>query len=266
MREKESNLQQLLGIATDVTAAASELFVARQPQTPYWRSKDDRDPVSEVDLEIENLVRAHLSHVVPDIPFVGEETGGQIPEFGRCWVLDPVDGTVNYLEKSPLCGISLGLIEDRRAVLGVVELPFFKETFTGGRGLPALRNGSPINCKIPQSLRDCVVAVGDYSVGSEAHVRNQQKLRLHAHLADRAYRVRMLGSAALDLVWTAAGINGACIALSNNPWDMTAGVAIAEAANVIVTGHDLRPHSVDSKIVVASGSQSVIAEILQESH
>ena len=263
MEPENSSLRYLLEVAEEVVTAASKLFVSRQSQRPTWSSKADRDPVSEVDLEIENLIRTHLAQAVPKIPFVGEETGGLIPTSGRCWVLDPIDGTVNYLQGSPLCGISLGLIENRRAALGVVDLPFFNETFTGGRGISALRNGSPIYCKAPEKLEECVIAVGDYSVGSGSSTKNHEKLKLHAHLADHAYRVRMLGSAAIDLVWTAAGNHGACVALSNNPWDMTAGVAIAEAANVIVVGQDSLPHSVDSKIVVASGSQSVISEILR---
>ncbi|MFF1480509.1 inositol monophosphatase family protein [Streptomyces sp. NPDC058301] len=141
--------------------------------------------------------------------------------------------------------MSLGLIENDRAVLGVIDLPFLGQRFKAGAGHGTYADGSRIAVSRTKVLSEAIFGMGDYAVGEHAQQRNVRRLALTGRLAENVLRVRMLGSAALDLVWVASGKLDASIALSNHPWDMVAGVAIAREAGADVvdingTAHDLR--------------------------
>ena len=91
-------------------------------------AKGDRDYATRVDLQIETQVKAALADVAAAIPFLGEETGGSL-EPTRMWVLGPIDGTTNFIKGSPLCAISLALLEGGQPVIGIVDLPLLDERY-----------------------------------------------------------------------------------------------------------------------------------------
>lgn len=97
-------------------------------------AKGDRDFATDVDLRIESAIRASLAEDTPAIPFLGEEKGGGAGGEGPRWVLDPIDGTINFSKDSPLCAISLSLLVDGQPVLGIVETPFLRERFVARAG------------------------------------------------------------------------------------------------------------------------------------
>jgi myo-inositol-1(or 4)-monophosphatase len=158
-------------------------------------------------------------------------------------------------------GVSLALVRNKRPVLGVVELPFLGVRYSAIQGEGAYRNGAPIQPSRIDRLHDAVVSVGDYAVGDSADSRNVPRLAIARDLAGQALRVRMFGSAAIDLVWGAEGKVDASIALSNKPWDMAAGVAIAREAGAQVVDSDGSDHSFDSKATIAA-SPCLINEVL----
>ena len=118
--------------------------------------KGDRDFATDVDLRIEAEIKACLAGATPEIPFLGEEeSGGQ--DAGRAWwVLDPIDGTINFARDSPLCSISLSLVIDGQPVLGIVDAPLLGERFIARQGEGAYLNGTRIH-----GLRGAGVAGGD---------------------------------------------------------------------------------------------------------
>jgi myo-inositol-1(or 4)-monophosphatase len=215
-------------------------------------SKGDRDFATGVDLQIETAMRRALATAAPAIPLLGEEEGGAPADGSPRWVLDPIDGTINFAKGSPLCTISLSLVVEGQPVLGIVDAPLLGERFIAQRGGGAFLNGARLAvCDVP-GLHEAVVAVADFKVGVGAEAENRVHLAAIEQLARRALRVRMHGSAALDLAWLAAGRVHATIMLSNLPWDVTAGLLIVREAGGRVCDADGSPHNERSRCTIAS--------------
>ncbi|MGH3769312.1 MAG: inositol monophosphatase family protein [Pseudonocardiaceae bacterium] len=222
----------------------------RTHQPSQVRPKGDRDMATDVDLAVERMIREFLSQATPTVGFLGEEEGGI--DAPTCWVLDPIDGTANLARGLPLNGISLALVHEQHAVLGVIALPFLGQRYWAAEGLGAWRNDQPITAAPTAILSEAIVAVGDYGTGLGAPSRNRTALALHAHLAPRVQRVRMLGSAAVDLAWVADGTLDASITLGNRAWDMAAGTVIAREARAAPVDVDGAPHTTSSRFTIAA--------------
>ena len=245
-----STTATLVQIAHEAIDAASEL--ARTHPPGVLTPKGDRDYASEVDFTIERTVRAFLRSRTPSIVFVSEEENAKPDDVAEWWTLDPIDGTVNFAHSLPLCGISLALIRDTRPVLGVIDLPFLGARYWAAQAEGAYRDQSELRVRDVNHLDDAVLAIGDYAVGPGADQKNRARLNLTQLLAARALRVRMLGSAAVDLAWLAEGKVDASMTLSNRPWDVAAGVILAREAGAAVVDQDGSTHTTDSAATIAA--------------
>ena len=241
----------LLAAAEDAVDTARQLVLQRT--LGQVRAKDDRDFVSDLDVAVERTVRTLLRSRTPDVGFLGEEEGWSDLSIGsRYWVLDPIDGTTNLLKSIPLCAISIALIEGDRATVGVVDAPFLATRYTAIKGHGAYSAGQRLGVNTTERIEDAVVAFGDYAVGHGAETKNRLRFAVAEQLAVTVQRVRMFGSAALDLAWVAEGKLDASVILSNNPWDTAAGALLAREAGARVvdaTGHD---HTVRSAATIAA--------------
>ncbi|MET8119981.1 inositol monophosphatase family protein [Micromonospora sp. NPDC005189] len=240
----------LLPLAHEAIDLAHNLMRTLRPGALTF--KGDRDMASELDYAIEQQVREHLAAKAPDIGFLGEEYGASGDTSQLTWALDPVDGTVNFIHGSPLCAISLGLIHRTHPVLGIVDLPFLGTRYHAARGHGAYANNQRIHASRVTDLQDAVVAIGDYAVGAEASRKNTERLAITEQLAQHVQRIRMHGSAAIDLAWLAQGRIDAFIMLDNKPWDTAAGVVVAQEAGAEVVDIDGTHHSVHAVATVAS--------------
>ncbi|WP_454196291.1 inositol monophosphatase family protein [Nocardia sp. Marseille-Q1738] len=195
-----------------------------------------------------------MAAAAPEFDFLGEEFDDRSAEIsGRSmWVLDPIDGTSNFIHGLPLCAVSLALVQDGEPVIGVIGAPFLGLEYYAAAGQGAYGNDKPINASRTEMLSRAIVSIGDYAVGAEAELENKRRIALTAALAATVERVRMFGSAALDLAWVAEGRTDACVMLSNKPWDTAAGVVIAREAGAIVLDSTSRRHSLDSADTVAA--------------
>ena len=216
--------------------------------------KGERDYVTEIDKHIEKAVRDALAKITPDIPFLGEEFGGRNPHNGLCWVLDPIDGTVNFMRGSPLCGISLALLEDGVAQIGIIDFPFLKERFSAQQGSGATLNGIKLPGPQGRLTHEAVVGVGDFATGPDSSLRNAATMKLMDKLASQVLRVRMLGTAAAQLAWLAAGRLDISITLSNKPWDVQAGILIAKESGCEIFDITGDAHSIDARCTLAAHS------------
>ena len=225
-------------------------------------AKGDRDFATAVDISVEQAIKDALRDLAPGVPFLGEESGGGKIGAGPLWVLDPIDGTVNFSRASPLCGISLALLVDGRPTLAVVDLPYLGERYLAAAGAGAFLNGRPVRCSRSTKLRASVVGMSDFSVGRDAPYENPLHLALVGALARRALRVRLHGSEALDLAWTAAGRLGATVMLSNLPWDVSGGVLLVREAGGMVIDLDGSPHTPGSRCTIGS-SHGLVEPLLE---
>jgi myo-inositol-1(or 4)-monophosphatase len=252
--------EALLHIALRAADAAHELILSRRPASVT--EKSDRDLVSDVDLAVEHAIRGYLSDATPDIGFLGEEEGGSAtPGDGWIWTLDPIDGTSNYAHRIPLCAMSLALLHDGRPVLGVIDAPFLDERYHAVEGHGAWAGTRLMAVSATTSLHDAVVAIGDYAVGAGAGRKNEARLAATVQLTSRVHRIRMLGTAALDLAWLADGRLDASITLGSQPWDIAAGVIIAREAGAAVVDADGSPHSPQSAATIAA-PESLISKLI----
>lgn len=239
----------LMAVAHEAVDLAADLVRTRQPGV--ITEKQERDMVSEVDVAVERVVREHLEKAAPEIGVLGEEEGLS-GDSELVWALDPVDGTANFVHGLPLCGVSLGLIDQGRSVLGVIELPFLSTRYHAVLGEGAYRDNVAIRCRETSALSEAIVSLGDFAVGQNADRKNRARLALTEALAAKAQRVRMFGSSAVDLVWVADGRTDASIMLSNKPWDTAAGVIIAREAGAAVVDASGQPHTAESASVIAA--------------
>jgi myo-inositol-1(or 4)-monophosphatase len=241
----------LLPIALDAMALASKLVRTRLPRVITAKT-DRRDMASETDITVEREVRALLSDKTPTIGFLGEEEGASGTNDELVWTLDPIDGTANFVRGIPLCAVSLALVDNRRPVLGVIDLPFLDTRYHAAEGDGAYANGQRIHVSPTSSLLDAIVSIGDFAVGAHAAEKNQHRLAVTTLLATRAQRVRMFGSAAIDLAYVAHGRTDAVIMLSNKPWDTAAGVILAREAGARVIDQHGADYTLDSTATIAT--------------
>lgn len=225
-----------LDVAVEAVRRAGELIRARP-----WASvedKGDRDLATDLDRAAEDTVREFLAAETPDIGFLGEEGGGGVE--GRHWVLDPIDGTSNFVHAVPLYAVSLALAEDDTTQLGVIDLPVLGERYTAVAGGGAHRDREPIAASDTAKLRSAIISVGDGLLGPGD---DADRLDLTRALVGEVERVRMLGSACIDLAWVACGRLDAAVLPSNKPWDTAAGVLIAREAGAVVVDSAGRQHT-----------------------
>jgi myo-inositol-1(or 4)-monophosphatase len=240
-----------LPFAMNAATMARQIITARRPAT--ITEKSDRDLVSDVDLAVERAIRSYLKDATPDVAFLGEEEGRTGDSAAAwLWTLDPVDGTSNFTHGLPLCATALALVYDDRPVLAVIDAPFLDQRYHAIEGHGAYSGDRPIKTSTTTSLRDAIVAIGDYAVGHSADHQNELRLAATVQLTPRVHRIRMLGTAALDLAWVADGRLDASITLDNNPWDTLAGVLLAREAGANVVDADGSPHDLHSAATIAA--------------
>ena len=258
-----SDLEAMLAIAGAAVDEAQRTIRA----TPIGvvTAKGDRDMATEVDYAVEQALRGFLAAETPHVGFLGEEEG-RTGERGRLmWTLDPIDGTANFARGLPLCGVSLALLDEGTPVVGVIDLPFLETRYTAVRGAGARANSERLAASGVEDLGQAIISLGDYAVGNGAEAKNRKRFALTTLLAERVQRVRMFGSAAIDLAWVAHGRTDFCVMLSNNPWDVAAGVCIAREAGAFVMDIDGSSHTPDSyaTIAVAPGLVRPLLDLLQ---
>lgn len=258
-----SGLPNLVAVANEAADLARQIILSRS--VGVIASKGERDMVSDLDIEVERRVRSLLRERTPWIGFLGEEEGAVDSGRDTMWVLDPIDGTANLVHGLPLCGVSLALVRERATVAGVIDLPFLSSRYSAYAGGGAERDGDPIRVAATSQLRDAMVGIGDYAVGAESDVKNLMRLAVTEQLTGRVQRVRMFGSAAIDLAWVATGRLDASIILSNHPWDTAAGVIIAREAGARVVDADGSEHTLSSRATI-SATPALLAGVLELIH
>lgn len=245
------DLDELLGIAREAAEIGARLMLTNAPGRVT--AKQDRDYVTELDVRIQREIQDHLRRATPDIDFLGEEDGGgaldETAEY--VWALDPIDGTSNFAHGIPLCATSLALVHRGEPVVGVIVAPFLDLRYHATKGGGAYCNDKPIHASETTDLRRAIVSIGDYATGPGADEKNRRRFAVTKALAENVERVRMFGAASLDLAWVAEGRTDACVILSNKPWDMAAGVLIAQSATAKLRDLRRKPYRLDSSSTFA---------------
>jgi myo-inositol-1(or 4)-monophosphatase len=213
------------------------------------------DLVSDADREAERAVRELLARERPGDGLVAEEGSRSEAESGRRWLVDPLDGTVNFLYELPAWTVSVALEDADGLTAGVVHSPVLGETFCAARGQGAwiAESGARLRARGCDRLERAMVATGF----SYEPARRAQQAEVVARLLPRARDIRRAGSAALDLAWVAAGRLDAFYESGLNPWDWAAGHLLVEEA-----GGATRWLEGDPPVLVAAATPALLEELL----
>ncbi len=239
MTQRPTNAE-LLEIARSIAVEAGELAKKRRAEgVEVAASKSSAvDIVTFADRETENLIRARLHELRPDDGFFGEESAAASGTSGLTWVVDPIDGTVNFLYGIPQYAVSIAVVEGEAdptswtALAGVVFNPASGELFSATADGGAFLGDQPIHVAPAVELSQALVSTG-FSYRTE--IRREQGA-LIAGLIPQVRDIRRMGSAALDLCAVACGRVNAHFERELNPWDHAAGALIAQEAGAHVSG------------------------------
>ena len=232
---------ELVEIARSAALAAGELVGAKRAQGVAVAALKSSpvDVVTEADRESEELIRSLLADARPGDGFFGEESGeGDASTTGVTWVVDPIDGTVNYLYDIPQYAVSIAAVEggsdpaEWTALAGVVVNPALGEVYSATRGGGAFLGGRQLHVTAGKELAQALVATG-FSYTAERRGRQAAAV---ARLIPLIRDIRRQGSAALDLCAVAAGRTDAYYERGLHPWDHAAGALIAAEAGARVAG------------------------------
>lgn len=251
-------LAEDLTVAREAAAAAASVIRPAFGGPVSARLKGVVNPVTEVDVAAEEAILSVLRSGRPADRVLAEESGGADWDRGRVWIVDPLDGTVNFLHGIPQVAVSVALWEDGHPRVGVVADVCRGTVFAAAAGSGATRDGERMTVVEGETAAEALVATGfPYD--------RQERAALYADEVEAVLRrfrdVRRLGSAALDLAWVAAGHYQGYWEHGLAPWDAAAGVLLVAEAGGIVTGLRGEPFTLDSG-ALAAGAPRTHAQLL----
>lgn len=243
-------------LCKDVCAVASQTaeFIKKESagfDADDARLKGKHDFVSYVDIEAEKQLTEGLAKLLPQAGFIAEEGTGEPAESGLNWIIDPLDGTTNFMHGLPVYSISIGLVQEDRILLGVILNVPGDELFYAYDGGGAWLNDKRINVSQSDNLNDSLIATG-------FPFKNYE--RLDTFMASLEYfirhtrGVRRMGSAAIDLAYVACGRYDGFYEYGLNRWDVTAGIIIIREAGGRASDFSGNKNDIDGSEIVASNS------------
>jgi myo-inositol-1(or 4)-monophosphatase len=261
------NWTEVQKMALSTVRKGRELLLSYYGELSHVESKFQAGLVSEADRESEKLIKAGLSEINPAWEFLGEEEsflkGDAKPEKGNKprWILDPLDGTTNYIHQFPIFCISLALEFDGQLQLAIIDSPLTHETFTALRGGGAYRNGKKISVSSTENLKDSLLATGFFPDHLEAL---EDQLVVFSKLIKKCRGVRRAGAAAYDLCMVAKGTFDGFWEPNLKPWDVAAGQLLVEEAGGKVVNRSGRVHSPYDSYIIATNAKlsSTLFEVI----
>ncbi len=205
--------------------------------------------VTEVDKKSESAIIDVIREIYPDHFILSEEVGELSTASNIKWIIDPIDGTVNFAHGIPICCISIGVEVDGKMLMGCVFNPFMNELFFAEKGKGAFLNNRPIRVSKKDEVQSACLVTGFPYRWAKIDI---DPIPVFERFIRKGLPVRRLGSAAIDLCWVACGRFDAFWEYNLNPWDIAAGYLIIEEAGGKVTNFSGEPYSVYHKETLAT--------------
>jgi myo-inositol-1(or 4)-monophosphatase len=246
-----------LELAERAARAAGEVLLSYFGQTAQGLAlkTSPTDPVSDADREAERTIREMLSNDRPEDGILGEEGSATASSNGRTWIVDPLDGTVNFLYGLRAWAVSIALEDAEGLAVGVIYDPVDRECFSAARGQGAALNGTPIHANGCTELSRALVSTG-FSYESEQRAR---QARILLELLPRIRDIRRAGGAALDLAYVAAGRVDAFYERGLKRWDEAAGRLLVMEAGAVVEDLEGKPPG-----VIAAATRELLERLRAE--
>ena len=239
-------------VAVQAVREAGNIIMARFRGEKRISYKEGRSNiVTDVDILAEEKITALLQREYPDFGIMTEESADIAGDSSYTWIIDPIDGTRNYAYGIPHFCVALALARGEELILGIVFDPVREELFRAEKGQGAFFNDSPISVSAKTSLRESLVG---FDMGYDAGI-GQEILGVASALWPGVVSVRVMGSAALALAYTACGRLDLYIHLNLSPWDLASGILLVGEAGGVVTELDGQPVSIHSRSVIATNRE-----------
>src|SRR5262245_22951564 len=257
-----------LEVCLDAARCAGRVLLDWQDRF-HPREKGPRDLVTEADVAAQETIRETIHKAFPDHDFLGEEEADERKSKGLDpipqrrsdfrWIVDPLDGTTNYVHRLPGYAVSIALQQGNDLVVGVVFDPLSKDCVVAERGAGASLNGQPIKASGCQQITQALVAVS-----FSPHVsRESTEIKRFIEVLLASQSVRRMGSAALNLGYVAAGRLDAYLATSVAIWDVAAGLLLVNEAEGAVAGITGGTLSLERPELIAASSQPLLEQLVR---
>jgi myo-inositol-1(or 4)-monophosphatase len=260
------NLEECLKKTIEASIKGREVLLGHLGKLKNVQHKHKAGLVSEADQESENVIKGHLAEAYPWISFLGEESSYlkeqndlQFAKNKYQWIVDPLDGTTNYVHSFPIFCVSIGLELDGEIVLALVDVPILGETYTAIKGHGAFVNGQKMSVSKSTHIKDALLATG-FSADYEEALEEQ--LQIFAKLVRLARGVRRPGAAAYDLCQVARGVFDGFWERNLKPWDSAAGLLLVKEAGGTVATYRGNSYSPFSNSIVA-GNRFIVESIIE---
>ncbi|MHA8059395.1 inositol monophosphatase family protein [Aquirufa nivalisilvae] len=251
MADLEKILEQSLPLVREVGQWIQSMVNQIAIEQIQYKGKNDL--VSFVDQTAEVRLKEGLAAIFSEAGFIAEESASDFSDVGDgyYWVIDPLDGTTNFLHQLPIYAVSVGLIYQKQPVLGMIYEPNRDELFYAVQGAGAHMNGLPIQVSSQPTLEKSLLATGfpyhDFSY-------QDKYLTLLKELMQKSHGLRRMGAAAIDLAYTACGRFEGFFEANLKPWDVAAGKIIIEEAGGKVTNFTGGPDVVFTGQIIGAGA------------
>lgn len=260
--QKISNqrLQEYLDEAAVAASKARAVLLSYYGDLSKVQDKGREGLVSEADIESEKVIISYLSNKFPEIAFLAEEDSFKKQSEGLNnsklsaqdqWIVDPLDGTTNYIHQFPIFCISIGLQLKGEIQIALIDVPLLDKTYTAIKGGGAFCNGQPIKVSPTEKLKDSLLATGFRSSDEELFADQLKKLK---HFSGKCRGLRRSGAAAFDLCMVAAGSFQVFMEEDLKPWDVAAALLLVKEAGGQVTDYTGKPSSIYDASILATNS------------
>jgi myo-inositol-1(or 4)-monophosphatase len=250
-------MSDLMTVAIEAAREAGAFLHSRFRRALTIETKEDRSLVTDVDREAERLIVERIASSFPGHDVLAEERGRRSQGSDHCWIIDPMDGTHNYIRGMGAYGVSIGVQKGDAFVVGVIYMPETDELYAAEQGCGAFRNGTRIHVSTRADLSACTMGFD-----SELRVDTARKLRALGRLCPQIFNIRLIGSSARNLSHVAEGVLDGVIEFSDKLWDFAAGVVIVMEAGGRMSRHDGAPLAARDSAYIASNG--LIHQRLQE--
>ncbi len=234
MDGQKEDIQKIVEFAKKLATQAGEFLVtqynSQDPSNITVRTSPKATNLAE-DKTMDTWLIEHIQEKYPDHQIITEESGNVNTVHNICWIIDPIDGSVNFQNRNPFVAISLAVLIDNILTVGVIEAPLLHEQFVAVRGQGATVNGRALHVSTTEQLSDAYLVSCDGGMIDRTEVFSV----IVRNYYDQVKDLRKLGSAALECAWVASGRADAYITMAIDPWDVAAGVLLIEEAGGKVT-------------------------------
>lgn len=239
----------IVNLAVDAAKEAGIYLLNNFGKIGKIESKGDRNLATNLDKEAERMIVDKIKGKFPGHGILAEEGGASDLDSDFLWIIDPLDGTHNFIRNINIFGVSIGILHRNKFVAGVIYMPVDDELYAGEKGSGAYKNNEKISVSSNKELKEC-------SISFDSSIRYSPDIMLEVlgDLSREVFNIRMLGSSARALAYLAEGKLDFSVEFYDRPWDFAGGVCILEEAGGKIT--DLKGNSVTHETIgyIASNS------------